>query len=64
MDHILIPGIVATAVYDGFVTSSEDRWFEGPFGWLLRDIRVLKKPIPRVGALGLWDFDSDCLKGE
>lgn len=29
---------------------------EGRFAFMLRNIQMLKKPIPAKGALGLWDF--------
>jgi hypothetical protein len=30
------------------------KWFQGPKGWVLADVRPLKKPVPAVGMLGLW----------
>jgi len=34
--------------------AAASRWFFGPYGWLLDDVRVLDEPIPCSGALGLW----------
>ncbi len=34
----------------------ESRWFSGPFGWILTDVRALEAPIPCKGALGLWNL--------
>lgn len=48
------PGIVATAVLDRVVTKSDDPWFCGPFGWVMRDVIVLDAPITISGAQGLW----------
>lgn len=53
--------IVATAHLVGYVTESDDRWFFGPFGWQLDDVRVLAMPIPCKGALGLWRLPPDVL---
>jgi hypothetical protein len=33
----------------------------GPWCWLLRDIRRLPSPIPINGARGLWDYDERSL---
>lgn len=30
------------------------RWFEGPKGFVLADVRPLAKPVPTAGKLGLW----------
>lgn len=29
---------------------------EGPFCWVLEDVRVLDEPVPYRGSQGLWDF--------
>ncbi len=31
-----------------------DRWWCGPVGWVLGDVRRLDDPVPHVGAQGLW----------
>lgn len=30
----------------------------GPWCWILRDVKPVKAPIPACGAQGLWDWDS------
>lgn len=40
------------AELDGMGLSA--KWFFGPFGWVLADVRALKEPIPIRGAQGLW----------
>lgn len=55
-------GIVAVCKFGGVVTESDDPWFEGPFGWLLNDLVVLRKPVPCKGAQGLWDLPEDVLE--
>ena len=52
---VIMAGIVATAVFGGILYHSDDPWFEGPKGWVLRDVIVLPEPIPCRGAQGLWD---------
>lgn len=47
-------GIVGVARVTGCVTSSDDPWFAGPFGWTLDDVRELPHPIPCKGAQRLW----------
>lgn len=40
----------------------EDRWYFGPFGWLLDEVRKLPEPIPCRGWLGLWDVPLELLE--
>ncbi len=35
------------------------KWFFGPYGWILEDIRLLNNPIPARGMLGLWEVPID-----
>lgn len=35
------------------------RWFFGPIGYVLRDVRVLRSPVPCRGALGFWTMPDD-----
>lgn len=32
----------------------QERWFFGPFGWVLADVLRLAKPVPCRGMQGLW----------
>jgi hypothetical protein len=36
------------------VQRSKSRWFQGDYGFVLRNPRVIKRPIPCKGRLGLW----------
>lgn len=51
--------IVGVATIDRIVTTDKTlppdqaRWFFGPFGWILSDVRKLATPIPMKGAQGL-----------
>lgn len=47
------PGLIATGME---IPEDQQRWFFGPFGWMLDDFVALKKPVPCKGALGLWGF--------
>jgi hypothetical protein len=46
--------ILATARVEGCCTQSNSGWFFGPYGWILKDLYVLKEPYPCKGALRLW----------
>ena len=35
------------------------RWFFGPYGLVLRDVRALATPVPCKGALGFWTLPTD-----
>jgi hypothetical protein len=35
------------------------RWFFGPIGYVLRDVRALATPVPCRGALGFWMLPAD-----
>ena len=56
-------GIVGSFVVDRVVTESNSPWFVGPFGWVLRDIKIFEKPIPCRGKQGLWIVPNDILRG-
>lgn len=50
--------------YDGLAAAGIDRadfnlheHTEGPWCWVLKDIRRLPEPVPAKGRLGLWDWD-------
>lgn len=50
-DHAV--GIVGVARVVGCITDSDDRWFFGPYGWLLDQVAAIDV-IPMRGAQGLW----------
>lgn len=45
------------------VQESESPFFEGPFGWVLKNPRRFKKPIPYKGAVGIFYVPLDRLTG-
>lgn len=36
------------------VATGQDRWFFGPWGWILDDVQKLATPVPCRGMQGLW----------
>lgn len=36
------------------VPPGQDRWFFGPWGWILDDVQKLATPVPCRGMQGLW----------
>jgi len=46
--------IVGLAYVDGMVDKSRSKWFQGEWGWVLKNVRRLKEPVPCKGALSLW----------
>ncbi len=56
--------VVGVATIDRIVTEprtlgDQARWFFGPFGWVLVDVRRLAIPIPLKGAQGLRELPAD-----
>lgn len=57
--------IVAIATIDRVVTKADTlepdqrRWFFGPFGWVLTDMRRLEQPVPCGGKQGLWTVPAE-----
>ncbi len=76
-DHYLVRceaprgAIVATAVIWGWLSDEpnpdpkhvrNNKWFAGPYGWLLSEVKKLSSPIPCKGNLGLWHVDDEIVK--
>lgn len=57
--------IVGVATIDRVVTevrtlsADQARWFFGPYGWILRDVRELTEPIEHRGGLGLRELSPE-----
>lgn len=51
--------IVATAIIKDFCDQSNNKWFFGPYGWILSDVYNLNNPVPCKGMLGLWRVPKD-----
>ncbi len=54
-------GIVGEARVINCVEKSDSRWFTGPFGFLLRDQKVLTF-VPLRGRLGFFNVDPETLR--
>lgn len=58
--HLIGRGcILATATLSGWVESSSDRWFAGPYGWIFNNIHRLTKPAYCKGSQGLWQVPDE-----
>lgn len=51
--------IVATARIVKCVSKSPDKWFFGPYGFVLDEIKPLVHPLAVRGALGFWNVPPD-----
>lgn len=75
IDDRILGAIIATARIDGWFNINDykciydnidiqkwrnNKWFVGPIGWILNDIKKLDDTIPHRGALNLWNVES-CL---
>jgi hypothetical protein len=56
----MIGGIVGIATITGCVSQSESKWFNGPYGFTLKDARQFPL-VPMRGALGFFDVPADVL---
>jgi len=57
---LTLGAIIGRVTLVDVVTSSQSRWFEGPYGFVLQDPEIIK-PVPYRGQMGL--FDVSCLSG-
>ena len=49
--------ILGEVTITGCVTESDSEWFEGPYGFVLKDPVAYDKPRPRRGRLGFFEVD-------
>ena len=54
-------GIVGIVVFSAATGFSDSRWFQGPFGWVIADVKTLEVPISIKGKQGLWVVPEDAL---
>lgn len=60
-------GLIGSARIAGFVTSpaqmpltpDQARWFSGPYGWQLEDVKPFRAPIPCRGFQRLWTVPAE-----
>jgi hypothetical protein len=53
-DEIVCSAIIAIADLVDCVDHARSKWFHGPYGWVIENVRPLKAPVPCKGALGFW----------
>lgn len=51
--------IVGSARITDCVTEHESQWFEGPYGFVLKDLFMFQEPIECKGALGFWQVPPE-----
>lgn len=55
-----LSGVVLCTVLVGTpLRASESKWFFGPWGWPISEVRKLREPVPCKGALSLWRLPKD-----
>ena len=54
-DDLVFSAIIGVVDLVDVVDASRSKWFEGEFGWVLRNPRPLVRPIPCAGRLSLWN---------
>lgn len=59
IERLARAAIIGVVEIVDIVECSDSVWFEGPFGWVLRNPRPLREAIPCRGHLGLWDLPGD-----
>jgi hypothetical protein len=52
-DELIHGAIIGVVDVVGVVNGHRSKWFSGPLGWVLRNPRPLRQPIPCTGRLGL-----------
>lgn len=59
LDFVVADGAVNPRYKLDRVERSQRRWFSGPVGFVLADVRAIAKPVPCKGALGFWRLPDD-----
>ena len=57
-DELVRGALIGYAELVDVITESPDKFFWGPFGFVLRNAQALKKPIPLIGRSKLFDVSS------
>ncbi len=53
-DRLTLRAVIGIVEIVDVVTRSPSRWFTGPFGFVLRNPRVLSRPVPCPGNQRIW----------
>jgi hypothetical protein len=68
LDTLQYGCIVAVARVTDIRPAVRSKWFDRPkrgetnYGWIIKNVRQLKRPIPCKGALGLWNVPPAALR--
>lgn len=55
-EKLIRGSVIGTVEIVDCVRQSSSLWFQGDYGFVLRDPVLFKEPIPCRGQLGFWDF--------
>ena len=58
-EDIVRGAIVGVADLAACISNSPSPWFEGKYGFVLRNVIALPEPIPCKGALSFWDVPAE-----
>jgi hypothetical protein len=61
-EELTAGAIIAMADLVEVVEAIRSKWFEGTYGWVLANVRPLKKPVACKGSLGLWTPSSSVVR--
>ncbi len=50
---------LVTAEHPYALNMRQQKWFIGPYGWVIFELVLLKEPLPCRGMLGLWTVPGD-----
>jgi hypothetical protein len=56
-DELPASRVLCTAVIDRVIEASDDPWWRGPLGWVLRDVQAMEGPVCK-GRLSLWHLEK------
>lgn len=51
--------MILDSPYEAPFAADQHRWFFGPIGYVLRDVRALATPVPCRGFQGFWTLSGD-----
>lgn len=54
--EFVMSALLGTVELVEIVENSRSRWFGGPFGWVLKNPRPFREPVPCKGSLGIWSL--------
>jgi ASCH domain len=55
-DNLVFGALIGTVDLVGCVEDSASDWFDGPYGFVLANPKLLARPVPMRGQMGFFDF--------